>query len=48
MLWDLQTYNRLVSHPHEARVEIFMLDAVAIVARREKTEGELQDARRVG
>lgn len=31
----------------EASVGIFMLDAVAIVMRRGKTEGELQDTRRV-
>lgn len=47
-MWDLQRCNGLVGHPHEARVEILMLDAVAIVVRREKTEGELWDARRVG
>lgn len=38
----------MVSHPHAARVGILMLDAVAIVMRTEKTEGELGNARKVG
>lgn len=40
-LWDLQRCGRLVSYPHGARMEIGMLDAVAMVVRREKTVGEL-------
>lgn len=48
VLWKLQRCSQLVSDPREARMEIPMLDAVAMVVRREKTEEELQDARRVG
>ena len=40
-LWDLQRCGRLVSYPHGARMEIRILDAVAMVVRREKTVGEL-------
>lgn len=38
----------MVSHPHEARIEICMLDVVAMVMRRTKTEGSSRRKEELG
>lgn len=48
VLWDLERCTRLVSHPHEVRMEIHVLDVVAMMVRREKNRRGSPGCKKLG